>query len=158
MTAKAIDILDNNPEGYFLMVESGRIDHGHHAGSAYTAWIPSSFPVPCSRRGCHQWFRNTDNCYRRSQPCIYHRRLPKRGNPILGKVVNVGKSASLAADGMPYTTLGYANGLGFRTSTGRPMQTMPITATVSGRQDLSQWIPVLDSTEAWCQTVRDPRR
>ena len=40
---------------------------------------------------------------------------PKRGNPILGKVVSVGKtSPELAADGMPYTTLGYTNGNGFR--------------------------------------------
>ena len=37
MTEKAIKILDNNDEGFFLMVESGRIDHGHHAGSAYNA-------------------------------------------------------------------------------------------------------------------------
>ena len=40
---------------------------------------------------------------------------PKRGNPILGKVVSVGKTTpELAADGIPYTTLGYTNGLGFR--------------------------------------------
>jgi alkaline phosphatase len=30
MTEKAIDILSQNPEGYFLFVEGGRIDHGHH--------------------------------------------------------------------------------------------------------------------------------
>lgn len=30
MTSKAIDILDKNPEGYFLFVEGGRIDHAHH--------------------------------------------------------------------------------------------------------------------------------
>jgi alkaline phosphatase len=30
MTEKAIDILSQNPEGYFLLVEGGRIDHGHH--------------------------------------------------------------------------------------------------------------------------------
>ena len=40
---------------------------------------------------------------------------PKRGNPILGKVVNVGaEEPALAADDMPYTTLGYTNGGGFR--------------------------------------------
>lgn len=33
MTEKAIGILDNNPRGFFLMVESGRIDHAHHAGN-----------------------------------------------------------------------------------------------------------------------------
>ena len=40
---------------------------------------------------------------------------PKRGNPILGKVVGIGKDQpSLAADGMPYTTVGYSNGGGFK--------------------------------------------
>lgn len=30
MTEKAIDVLSQNPEGFFLFVEGGRIDHGHH--------------------------------------------------------------------------------------------------------------------------------
>ena len=37
MTAKAIDVLKNNKNGFFLMVEAGRIDHAHHAGNAYRA-------------------------------------------------------------------------------------------------------------------------
>ena len=32
MTAAALDILDGDPEGFFLMVEGGRIDHASHAG------------------------------------------------------------------------------------------------------------------------------
>ena len=40
---------------------------------------------------------------------------PKRGNPILGKVVSTGQSTpTLAVDNLPYTTLGYATGLGHR--------------------------------------------
>ena len=40
---------------------------------------------------------------------------PKRGNPILGKVVGIGETEeSLAQDGMPYTTLGYTNGRGYQ--------------------------------------------
>jgi len=31
MTAAALDILDNDPQGFFLMVEGGRIDHAAHA-------------------------------------------------------------------------------------------------------------------------------
>lgn len=34
MTLKAIDILSQNDEGYFLFVEGGRIDHGHHKNYA----------------------------------------------------------------------------------------------------------------------------
>jgi alkaline phosphatase len=39
---------------------------------------------------------------------------PARGNPILGKVIAPGESVTTkAADGKPYTTLNYANGVGY---------------------------------------------
>ena len=31
MVVKALDILDNDPDGYFIMIEGGRIDHAGHA-------------------------------------------------------------------------------------------------------------------------------
>lgn len=34
MTMKAIDILSRSENGYFLFVEGGRIDHGHHKNEA----------------------------------------------------------------------------------------------------------------------------
>lgn len=38
---------------------------------------------------------------------------PKRGNPIFGLVMNIyDNKPELGDDGKPYTTLGYANGLG----------------------------------------------
>ena len=37
MTKKAIKILSRNPNGYFLLVEGGRIDHGHHSSNARRA-------------------------------------------------------------------------------------------------------------------------
>ncbi|MFC5427371.1 alkaline phosphatase [Paraburkholderia denitrificans] len=37
MTSKAIDVLSNNPKGYFLMVEGGRIDHALHGTNAKRA-------------------------------------------------------------------------------------------------------------------------
>ena len=41
MTVKAIQLLEaatrRQSRGYFLHVESGRIDHAHHAGNAYRA-------------------------------------------------------------------------------------------------------------------------
>lgn len=33
MTEKAIDLLSVNPNGYFLLVEGGKIDHGIYAVS-----------------------------------------------------------------------------------------------------------------------------
>lgn len=34
MTDKAIRILQRNPRGFLLLVEGGRIDHGHHMNEA----------------------------------------------------------------------------------------------------------------------------
>ncbi|CAG7817600.1 unnamed protein product, partial [Allacma fusca] len=39
MTKKAIEILKKNPNGFFLFVEGGRIDHGHHDTKAQKALI-----------------------------------------------------------------------------------------------------------------------
>lgn len=35
MTQKAIEILNRHNEGFFLLVEGGRIDHGHHSNYAH---------------------------------------------------------------------------------------------------------------------------
>jgi alkaline phosphatase len=37
MTSKAIQVLSNDRDGFFLMVEGGRIDHAHHETKAYKA-------------------------------------------------------------------------------------------------------------------------
>uniref|UniRef100_K7FSD7 alkaline phosphatase n=1 Tax=Pelodiscus sinensis TaxID=13735 RepID=K7FSD7_PELSI len=37
MTEAAIRILSRNPQGFYLFVEGGRIDHGHHDGTAHLA-------------------------------------------------------------------------------------------------------------------------
>ncbi len=141
MTAKAIDILDNNPNGYFLMVESGRIDHGHHAGNAFTALndtVEFSRAVQAAVDGT-----STDETLIIVTADHSHvftmAGYPKRGNPILGKVVSVGSDLpSLAADGMPYTTLSYANGLGFRDmSEQTDADQIYHTKPVAGRHDLS---------------------
>ncbi|MCW8878709.1 MAG: alkaline phosphatase [Kangiellaceae bacterium] len=117
MTTKAINILDNNDKGFFLMVESGRIDHGHHAGSAYNALTDTIEFAKAVKAA-------VDNTNPEETLIIVtadHSHVftiagyPKRGNPILGKVVAVGGTEPyLASDGMPYTTLGYTNGRGFR--------------------------------------------
>ena len=115
MTEKAINILDNNDKGFFLMVESGRIDHGHHAGSAYNA-LTDTLAFEAAVKAAYE---NTNPEETLILVTADHSHVftiagyPKRGNPILGKVVNVGSDEpATAADDMPYTTLGYTNGLG----------------------------------------------
>jgi alkaline phosphatase len=117
MTSKAIDVLDNNEKGFFLMVESGRIDHAHHAGSAYNA-LTDTIELSNAVQAA---IDNTNPDETLILVTADHGHVftiagyPKRGNPILGKVVNVGADTpALAADDMPYSTLGYTNGNGFR--------------------------------------------
>ncbi len=117
MTQKAIDILDNNDKGFFLMVESGRIDHGHHAGSAYGA-LTDAIEFNKAVQAAVNMTNDDDTLIIVTADHSHVFTIagyPKRGNPILGKVVGIGKTEpALAADGMPYTTVGYANGPGFR--------------------------------------------
>ena len=117
MTEAAINILDNNDEGFFLMVESGRIDHAHHAGNAYGALYDTlAFADAVAMADELTNDEDTLIIVTADHGHVFTiAGYPKRGNPILGKVVNVGADeAATASDGTPYTTLGYTNGLGFR--------------------------------------------
>jgi alkaline phosphatase len=115
MTKKAIAILKKNPQGFFLMVEGGRIDHAHHRGNAYRALDETREFANAVRAALNA----TDNKETLIIVTADHSNTltiggdPKRGNPILGKVVgNDDGKTSKALDEKPYTTLNYANGPG----------------------------------------------
>jgi len=139
MTEKAISLLRNKPKGFFLMVEAGRIDHAHHAGNAYNALNDTVALSDAVARALAM----TDEKDTLILVTADHSHVftmagyPKRGNPILGKVVAPNSDQpTLAADGQPYTTLGYANGAGFdasdRTDGSRSSEIQ------AGRYDLSE--------------------
>lgn len=123
MTAQAIARLKGDPDGFYLMVEGGRIDHAHHAGQAgYALEEAVEFA-----RAVQYAVDNTDPADTLIMVTADHSHVftiagyPQRGNDILGLVVppkgtgedgGDGASPLLAADGKPYTTLGYANGPG----------------------------------------------
>jgi alkaline phosphatase len=116
MTSKAIDILSRNKKGYFLHVESGRIDHAHHAGNAYRA-LTDTIEFSNAIRTALQ---KTDPKETLIIVSADHSHVftiagyPKRGNPILGKVVEPDTTDfSLDLLDLPYTTLSYANGPGY---------------------------------------------
>ncbi len=121
MTEKSIDVLSRNEDGYFLMVESGRIDHGHHAGSAYNALTDAvEFSNAVQAAMDKTSAEDTLIIVTADHSHVFTiAGYPTRGNPILGKVVTNNGSGepestpTLASDNMPYTTLGYTNGLGF---------------------------------------------
>ncbi|WP_419811614.1 alkaline phosphatase [Bacterioplanoides sp.] len=116
MTEKALGILDNNNQGFFLMVESGRIDHAHHAGNAHGALVDTiefSEAIQAAMAATNP--AETLIIVTADHGHVFTiAGYPKRGNPILGKVVPVGSDeVAKAADDLPYTTVGYMNGRGF---------------------------------------------
>ena len=116
MTALAVKQLSANEEGYFLLVEAGRIDHAHHFSNAYRALGDT-----VALSDAVQWAVNNVNL---SDTLIIvtadHSHTmtisgyPRRGNPILGTVEMEPGKPILDATGKPYTTLSYANGPGYR--------------------------------------------
>lgn len=121
MTAKAIDILDNDRDGFFLHVESGRIDHAHHATNPYRAMEDTVEFANAIKKA----YEMTDPRETLIIVTADHSHVftiagyPTRGNPILGKVIGNDSAGSplpspdLASDNLPYTTVGYTNGIGF---------------------------------------------
>ncbi|MGS0727849.1 alkaline phosphatase, partial [Shewanella sp. 0m-11] len=114
MTTKSIELLNKNEDGYLLIVESGRIDHAHHAGNAYRAMMDT---VELSN-AVQAAVENTNPEETLIMVTADHSHVftiagyPKRGNPILGLVHNIDGSVAVAQDGKPYTTVGYTNGPG----------------------------------------------
>lgn len=117
MTSKAIDILSKNKKGYVLMVEAGRIDHAHHAGNAYRA-LTDAVELSNAVRKALEKTNEKDTLIVVTADHSHTFTIagyPQRGNPILGLVKEPGKDVfAKDANGMPYTTLGYANGPGYR--------------------------------------------
>ena len=109
MTAAAIAILEQNPNGFFLMVEGGRIDHGHHGNSAHAA-LTETLAFDHALATAIDMVDLNETLILVTADHSHVMTMagnPKRGTSILGLA---GKDAG----GVPYTTLGYANGPGYR--------------------------------------------
>ena len=122
MTTKAIDVLSNNKKGFFLMVEAGRIDHSHHDGNAYRA-LTDSIELSNAVRAALSKVNLEETLIIVTADHSHTFTMagyPARGNNIMGLVREV-DDKGLAEEkpkgdknSLPYTTLGYANGLGAR--------------------------------------------
>jgi len=113
MTAKAIDILAKDPEGYVLMIEGGRIDHAHHNGNAYRALTDAiefdkAVKTVLAKVDLNETLIVVTGDHSHSFTISGY---PERGNPILG-LAKFGGELLLGKDEKPYTTLGYMNGPG----------------------------------------------
>lgn len=119
MTQFAIDRLSRDEDGYFLLVEAGRVDHAHHGTNAYRALtdmlaldaaIATTLEAVDLEETLVLVTADHGHVFTMSG-------YPARGNPILGLVRRADPwnpeaepSLSFARDGQPYTTLGYQNG------------------------------------------------
>ncbi|PJK10013.1 alkaline phosphatase [Lysobacteraceae bacterium NML08-0793] len=121
MTRAAIARLSQHKEGYVLLVEGGRIDHAHHAGNAYRA-LSDTVAMSDAVRVAVEMTSADDTLIMVTADhshTLHFVGYPARGNPIMGKVRGSsweeGDPAEYALDGtgLPYTTLGYANGPGY---------------------------------------------
>ena len=116
MTRKAIQVLQRNRKGYFLMVEGGRIDHAHHAGNAYRA-LTETIAFSDAIRVASEITAADDTLILVTADHSHVFTMagyPARGNPILGLVKSPdADDYTRDVDGHPYATLSYANGPGF---------------------------------------------
>jgi alkaline phosphatase len=157
MTDKALRLLMKDNNGFFLHVEAGRIDHAHHAGNAKRALIDT---IEFSNA-----VRKTMDLLRAAGKLddtliivtADHSHVftiagyPSRGNNILGLVREVPAKDGNAlaptkdANGLPFTTLGYANGPGHRGGA-RPDLTSVDTTDVNFLQEAT--VPLGSETHA----------
>jgi alkaline phosphatase len=112
MTAKAIERLQQSDEGYILMVEGGRIDHAHHATNAKRALEDTlefddavKTALAATNRDDTLVIVTADHSH-----TMTFAGYSKRDSDILGLVKEQDGKNTIAKDGKPYTTLGYANG------------------------------------------------
>ena len=113
MTAKSIDILSKNTNGYFLMVEGGRIDHALHGTNAmlalaYTIAMDDAIKVALDKVDLTNTLIVVTADHDHTMAFNGYSHL---GNNILGKTTDYRtKNLAKAADGKPYTTLVFGNG------------------------------------------------
>jgi len=131
MTQAAIRVLSRDPDGFFLMVEGGRIDHAHHQANAYTALGETvafsnavGAAVAMTNPAETLVLVTADHGH-----AVAISGYARRGNPILGLVEQPYAPSELGvperalerdACGRPYTTLTYANGPGHMQPCARP--------------------------------------
>lgn len=115
MTKFAIQNLEARGTGYFLMVEAGRIDHAHHQTNAFRA-LSETQELSRAVALADKMTNDSDTLILVTADHSHVFTMagyPKIGNPILGLVrppASDDDKPSMAADGLPYTTLGYHNG------------------------------------------------
>jgi alkaline phosphatase len=137
MTTKAIEVLAKKPEGFFLMVEGGRIDHALHGNNAKRV-MDDTIAFDDAIKAAIAEVRKTDPELKNTLIVVtadHDHTLTingygKKGSDIMGTVKNYRDGKEMKdADGNNYTTLVFGN------SANRPVSR---TMLVEGNADKSQ--------------------
>ncbi|XP_044003952.1 membrane-bound alkaline phosphatase-like [Aphidius gifuensis] len=110
MTEAAIKILSKNKEGFVLFVEGGLIDHAHHSNYATIA-LDETVEFAKAVKAGYEATSQDDTLIVVTADHSHTMSIagyPKRGNKIQGINFN--------EDGLPYSTLNYAIGPGYKQS------------------------------------------
>ncbi|ODM99141.1 Alkaline phosphatase, tissue-nonspecific isozyme [Orchesella cincta] len=108
MVGKAIDVLEQNENGYLLIVEGGRIDHANHDNLAKIA-LEETVALDAAIEMTKQRVNLKDTLLVVTADHSHSMSIngyPKRGNPIEGV-------ADVTPEGFAYQTLSYINGPGY---------------------------------------------
>jgi alkaline phosphatase len=146
MAVKAIDILVKNPQGYFLMVEGGRIDHGSHANNAYRT-LTDAVAMNDALKAVLAKVSLEDTLVIVTADHSHTLSIngyPDRDTPILGLVKERGKLA-LDLNKKPYTVLSYANGPGAKEG---PREDLTNVDTRDVEYIQQSTVPLLSETHA----------
>ncbi len=112
MTAKAIDLLSKNSQGYFLMVEGGRIDHALHGTNAKRSLtdavaLDEAVKTALSKVDLSNTLIVVTADHDHTMTINGY---SAKGNPVLDLVKNGDGSTQNDVDGKPFTTLVFGNG------------------------------------------------
>jgi alkaline phosphatase len=120
MTAAAVSRLSGNDKGYYLMVEGGRIDHGHHKGQAEYALTEAqefsrAIQTAIDMVDLNETLILVTADHSHTMTIAGY---PHRGNSIMGNVRENDMDGipkvedAVDMEGKTYSTLGYQNGPG----------------------------------------------
>lgn len=117
LTETAIRSLSRNENGFFLFVEGGRIDHAHHENRVTLA-LDETIELSAAVAKAAELLDESDSLFVVTSDHAHvmaYNGYTHRGGNVLGP------SDELGLDGIPYMTLSYTNGPGYRASdsTGR---------------------------------------
>lgn len=121
MTVAAIKALEGNENGFYLMVEGGRVDHANHAGNANRAFMDGvAFAKAVAL--ADEMTDDEDTLIivtADHEHAIAFNGYCGRGTPITGLCMGINAEGvehtgepELADDGKPYSVVGYLNGAG----------------------------------------------